>query len=194
MKLTLFKKEDFVTTAWSGGTTTQLFICPESADYQKKNFDFRISTARVETEKSTFTKLPGISRKLMILDGEINVFHENHHSKKLKRFGVDEFEGDWETTAEGVCTDFNVMTTNQAKSELSSLKIQNDEQINLDFEDKWNWLFIYVYSGEIRFQILDTELILNAGNLLSINDLKGEILALYGILACEMAIVKIQHK
>ncbi len=41
-------------STWSGGTTTELFIYPEVAEYSERNFDFRISTATVEVEESNF--------------------------------------------------------------------------------------------------------------------------------------------
>ncbi|MDF1551007.1 MAG: HutD family protein, partial [Bacteroidales bacterium] len=104
MEFTIYKPEDFKTSTWSGGTTTQLFIYPSSADYLKRNFDFRISTAKVTVAKSDFTSLPEISRKIMILEGEITIQHQNRYSKQLKKFDIDEFEGDWKTSAIGTCT------------------------------------------------------------------------------------------
>lgn len=60
------KASDLITNNWSGGTTTQLAIYPKDAEYKKRNFLFRISTATVETKESEFTKLPGVSRKLIL--------------------------------------------------------------------------------------------------------------------------------
>jgi environmental stress-induced protein Ves len=70
MTIEHYKNSDLIINNWSGGITTQLAIYPKDANYKKQNFQFRISTATVEIEESVFTKLPGVSRKLMILNGE----------------------------------------------------------------------------------------------------------------------------
>ena len=54
-KMILKKAEDFVTSKWSGGSTTELYIYPPQAVYREGNFKCRISSATVEVEKSDFT-------------------------------------------------------------------------------------------------------------------------------------------
>lgn len=98
-----------LSTNWSGGTTTELFIYPENSSYANRNFLFRISTATVETETSVFTPLPGFRRVLMILKGELSIAHLNRYTKHLKPFDTDTFDGGWKTTAIGKVTDFNIM-------------------------------------------------------------------------------------
>ena len=66
------KKEALKTNTWAGGTTTQLAIFPTEAEYTKFNFDFRISYATVEIPASTFTFMPGVTRHLTILKGNLN--------------------------------------------------------------------------------------------------------------------------
>ena len=58
MKIRSVNKDDFKTTRWSGGTTTEFFIYPTGADYQKRKFAARISSAVIEDEYSKFTELP----------------------------------------------------------------------------------------------------------------------------------------
>ena len=53
---------DYRTSCWSGGTTTEIFIWPEDADYAARRFAVRISSATVELEESDFTALPGVTR------------------------------------------------------------------------------------------------------------------------------------
>lgn len=65
-KMILKKAEDFVTSKWSGGSTTELYIYPPQAVYREGNFKCRISSATVEVEKSDFTSLPGVKRYLSI--------------------------------------------------------------------------------------------------------------------------------
>lgn len=69
-------KKQHTTTKWSGGETTELFIYPENANYKAGNYQFRLSTATVEIEASTFTPLPGVDRTLIVLEGEMQLDHK----------------------------------------------------------------------------------------------------------------------
>ena len=106
------RKSELEAKKWSGGVTTQLAIWPEGADYASRKFGWRISSAIVEEEESTFTALPGVHRHLMLLDGGIELTHESIAPKKMKPLtDVAEFEGEWLTNSKGRCVDFNLMTT-----------------------------------------------------------------------------------
>ena len=72
MRIRLIRKEDQPTGTWAGGTTTQLAIGPEGADYASRRFEWRISSARVDLDASDFTPLPGFRRILMILEGNVD--------------------------------------------------------------------------------------------------------------------------
>jgi len=171
MSFTIIRADKFKTINWSGGTSTQLYIYPETADYRLRNFDFRLSTAKVEVEKSDFTPLSGVSRKIMILDGQIEISHKNHYRKKLKQFDVDEFEGDWQTSSVGICTDFNLMTQGKTKGELSSLTLLNKQTHDFSITDKQTKVFIYLYSGKIDFNNQGYDYTLNQGDLLVLSKL-----------------------
>lgn len=107
----VIRKSELDAKKWSGGVTTQLAIWPEGADYAARKFDWRISSAVVEEAESTFTKLPGIHRHLMLLSGGIELTHESMRTKTLKPLcDSAEFEGDWTTASKGRCVDFNLMT------------------------------------------------------------------------------------
>ena len=73
MEWTLFTKEDYVTTSWSGGTTTQLAIAPEGAVYADRDFLWRLSSAGVDLPHSDFTPLPDYNRLISILRGEMSI-------------------------------------------------------------------------------------------------------------------------
>jgi len=45
MELKILKAEDNLTSSWSGGTTAQISIYPESSAYEKRDFIWRISSA-----------------------------------------------------------------------------------------------------------------------------------------------------
>lgn len=116
------RREDQSVSAWSGGTTTQLAIWPPDADYKQRNFKWRLSSARVDLEESTFTSLPGIHRLIMILEGQVRLVHEGHREITLNAFEQDSFEGDWKTTSFGKCVDFNLMTTEGCQGCIEPLK------------------------------------------------------------------------
>jgi len=156
MKIKIFKTENFKTSQWSAGSTTELFIYPKSADYQLRNFDFRLSTAKVEAEESNFTVLDGFSRKLMILEGEITIAHEGKYTRKLSKFGIDNFEGNWNTSSKGKCTDFNVMTSPQFKSKLDCKILSANQLDKIEFDAEYSFLFVYVLSGKIDVNV-DTD-------------------------------------
>lgn len=122
MKITLVKKGEQSVGTWSGGTTTQLAIWPEGADYASRRFAWRISSAVVELEESNFTPLQGFHRILMILKGEVHLHHLGHRETTLLPFEQDEFEGDWQTKSRGCCTDFNLMTAENWRGTVRALR------------------------------------------------------------------------
>ena len=73
MEWKLLDQAGYVTTSWSGGTTTQLAIAPEGAVYGDRDFLWRISSATVELDHSDFTPLPDYHRFLAVLEGEIKL-------------------------------------------------------------------------------------------------------------------------
>ncbi|MDM8161011.1 HutD family protein [Labilibaculum sp. K2S] len=180
MNFEITTSEDFKTINWSGGTSTQLYIYPPTSDYQKRDFAFRLSTATVEVEKSDFTSLPGISRKIMILDGAIEIIHENRYSKKLGKFDTDSFKGDWKTSSVGKCIDFNLMTRGTASGEILALSIKKNKATTISIDRKADYLILYVFSGEISLTINQETHQLQQGNLLVITQFDSSNLKLTG--------------
>lgn len=153
MNITLLTNPDYQTSEWSGGSTTQLYISPANASYAERNFDFRISSARVEVPESTFTTLPNVNRKIMVLEGEITLNHKKQYIKTLQKYEVDTFNGDWETTAKGICTDFNIMTTGNQTSELSHMQLLANHYKTLTIEENYHTVCLYLHSGSIYVEI-----------------------------------------
>lgn len=114
----IIRKSEIKTKDWSGGTTTELYIYPENGDYAKRVFDYRISTATVETETSEFTELPGIHRLIMSLDNPLSLKHNENDDIHLKPFEVNRFKGDDKTVSRGKVTDFNVMFTDNYEADM----------------------------------------------------------------------------
>jgi uncharacterized protein len=187
----IVNSEYFQPVSWSGGTTTELFIFPQTADYQKRNFQFRLSTANVENDKSVFTSLCGISRKLMVLAGSITLSHENHYSRQLHKFDADEFEGTWKTSAVGMCTDFNLMTTGKTTGDLRAVVIEKEQSVNFYTNEKCDWFFIYTYSGKISLKNNRKSIILKRGDLLILNKLTSQSFEIKGLKKSELVFTEI---
>ncbi len=108
----IIKKEHQAIAKWSGGTTRQIYIYPEGSDYASRQFDWRLSSATVDCESSTFTPLPGVHRHLMILEGKLQLIHQDHYQVELAPLEQDQFEGSWHTLSFGKVIDFNLMLKN----------------------------------------------------------------------------------
>ena len=110
MRILHLKEKDYQVGLWSGGTTTELFIWPEGADYAKREFSLRVSSARVDLEESDFTTLMGVTRYITPLTGGFTLTHPG--SAPVVMGPVDEpyrFSGEIPTHCLGKATDFNLM-------------------------------------------------------------------------------------
>ena len=105
----LFAQNDYVTTAWSGGTTTQLAIAPEGAVYADRDFLWRLSSAGVELEHSDFTPLPDYVRLISVLKGTLDMKIGDGERFSLTPLTVRSFDGGTPVESWGKCTDFNLM-------------------------------------------------------------------------------------
>lgn len=166
MEIKITRKSEHVTSLWSGGTTCQLAISPEDSSYKERNFDFRLSTASIETEESSFTRLPGISRTIMILEGELKLEHKKRHTKTLKKFDTDCFQGDWNTISFGKARDFNLMTSGNVKGVLESIPLKPNE-INAETRfDIYSIIGYYLLSGSIEILDKDNKYLIEQGDLI----------------------------
>jgi uncharacterized protein len=146
---TLKRKTELETAAWAGGTTTQLAIHPEGSEYRKFDFEFRMSYATVETEESVFTFMPGVTRHLMILRGSLEIDHLDRYKKKLEKFDMDIFSGEWPTRAKGKVMDFNLMTTGSAAGGLEAIVLREQQRI-LPVADGTTFTGLYLLKGDLQ--------------------------------------------
>jgi environmental stress-induced protein Ves len=178
----LIPKSAQTTSNWSGGTTTQLFIYPPEASYAARNFLFRISTATVETETSTFTDLTGFNRILLLLNGELNITHNNSHTVALKAYQPHSFDGGWHTTAVGKVTDFNVISNPNIQAQVTVIELDANQSTQLNTTA--NWVCLYVTKGAIKVQQYNEEITINENDFLIIPSAnETEVLALQNSLA-----------
>ncbi|NOU48402.1 MAG: hypothetical protein HOO86_15260 [Bacteroidales bacterium] len=146
MTFEIRKPGQYKTSQWSGGTTTELYIYPEGSSLQNLDFQFRISTARVEIEESSFTVFPGVKRIIFPLQGEMNLIHDDDKPIHLKPYEQHSFAGDSITKCIGKVTDFNLMTRGNIKGTIEVIQLQPDEQISVILENT----VIYCFMGQIR--------------------------------------------
>ncbi|MBO4211692.1 MAG: HutD family protein [Oscillospiraceae bacterium] len=104
----------YLTSSWSGGTTTQIAIWPPEAVYAERSFLWRVSSATVELEASDFTSLPDYERQIATLEGGIVLSHNGGKPIFLAPFEVHAFSGADATHSVGRCRDFNLMLRRDA--------------------------------------------------------------------------------
>ena len=168
MKIEIIKKHQQKESVWSGGKTNQIYIHPSNSTLQDRDFDFRISSAIVEVENSEFTSFNGYDRALMVLNGELEIVHEDQYSKKLNQYEVDNFSGDWKTSSKGKITDFNLIFKRGLKGELNYLTLNGDQIISKDVSNLPNRVGYFVISGELKVGINNSEYKVQIGELLMI--------------------------
>lgn len=111
---------DYQISTWSGGQTTQLFLSPKEGSYPDRTFDFRLSTATVEVEKSDFTDLSGYHRILMPLDASIRLNHLEQEVV-LNPFQSYFFDGGNPVSSQGTCQDFNLIYKPSYQGHMSAI-------------------------------------------------------------------------
>jgi environmental stress-induced protein Ves len=147
MSHTIYRANDRTSISWASGTSTEIFIHPSDGDLVTRNFIFRISTATVEAESSTFTFFEGITRHLMILKGNLILTHEGRYTKEMKPFDQDTFSGEWPTTSVGKVTDFNLMLKHGATGSLEHQCIDANRSLSITPEN--DYTFVFVQGGTI---------------------------------------------
>ena len=104
-----YGETDYITTRWSGGTTTQLAIAPEGAVYADRDFLWRLSSAGVDDDYSKFTALPDYERLISVLKGDLEMKIADGPREALPCFTIRAFDGGVPVESWGKCRDFNLM-------------------------------------------------------------------------------------
>ena len=143
---TIHSAEHRVPISWASGTSTEIFVFPADGDFKTRNFLFRISTATVEAEETTFSDFTGLTRILMPLVGNLTLIHEGQYTKELQPFDQDIFDGSWNTRSKGKVTDFNVMFKPPYTASVLHHKLTTTKEFNSP-ENKSHH-FIYAVDGE----------------------------------------------
>ncbi|MCL2035068.1 MAG: HutD family protein [Oscillospiraceae bacterium] len=105
-------------TKWSGGESTELLIFPADAQFEDRSFDWRIAAAKTSATEFEFSNLGGFMRHIMILDGNVTMVHDGHHTISLKPFEQDYFDGAWKSKGFGACRDMNLILSEDYEGKL----------------------------------------------------------------------------
>lgn len=129
----IIRSKDAKTTLWSGGTTTELAISPEGAVYADRDFDWRLSSAEVNDEKSTFTALPDYYRYITVRKGSLRMRHDGGVWYEIGEGDIAGFDGGSLTESEGKVTDFNLMLRKgRVDGDLSADILEDGESVDLE--------------------------------------------------------------
>ncbi len=177
MKVSLKKEENYSISNWSGGKTKELALYPAQAAYRDRNFIWRLSSATVDDEESTFTKLPDYDRVIMVLSGEVVLNYEGQRVCRLAELEQDRFDGAWKTTSYGKITDYNLMVRKGSEGYLDIIN-PSQEKENLtstyETEKQQQTHAIYCKEGYAVVEVKAESHMLKAGELLVIEGEPGE--------------------
>ncbi len=184
----IIRKEEQSTSTWSGGTTTQLAIYPKDSEYKAQNFKWRLSSACVDIEESTFTRLPGIWRHIMIIDGEMSLQHEGYHSALLKPYEQDSFSGGWTTKSVGRAKDFNLMLSQGCIGGLEAIFVGK----GLNIETAANSPDTGIMNLVNAFYCTAGDIIITLNNSQSYNLCQGDLMLVYILESDECASIALK--
>lgn len=158
LKITTVRPEEMRTSAWSGGTTTEIMIRPEGAEYASRDFLFRISTAKVELDESDFTLLPDYDRVIGSIEGAMDLTHGGREELFVIEPGktVHFFDGGVPTHCVGRARDLNLMLR-KGKARGGMRFLADGEACMLKLEPNECALVYGLKSGVARFAETDEE-------------------------------------
>lgn len=159
-------KNQIKTSSWSGGTTSEIYIYPEDGNYNGRSFRWRISSATVELEESTFTKLPGVHRYITTLSGDLRLIHNGEREIVLRPYEIHNFSGGVETRSFGKVKDFNLMLKDGMKGYMETIFVEenlsNKLPLNNSVKDDFS-IFIFSPSEDIIFKLDEEEQQIKSG-------------------------------
>ena len=132
----LIRKSDIETKRWSGGTTSEIAIYPEGAVYADRDFIWRLSSAVIEDEESTFTPLEDYQRFLTLRKGKLSLKHGSGDWYSISPGEVTCFDGGQTTESKGKVTDFNLMLRKgKAGGNMLATKIAAGDTFSFDCDE-----------------------------------------------------------
>jgi uncharacterized protein len=156
----VLRSSDFKRSRWKNGLgwTDQIAIFPENADLKKADFEWRISTARIE-QSADFSAFADHDRILVVIEGTgVRISHTFDESEdpEIVELGANEpyeFPGDVPTRCEltaGPIQDFSVfIRKGVAIAEVQVVQISGDSPLSWQLEGKTG--LIFVLQGQVDF-------------------------------------------
>jgi environmental stress-induced protein Ves len=169
-------KQEYIMSTWSGGNTTQIGINPELAEYKDRDFLWRISSATVDLEESTFTALPDYNRVIMTLKGDMELIHNGGEVIALEPFEPHEFDGADHTLSRGRVVDFNLMMRkNHCRGFVHAFRLHNGQRKAIFWEnaESKNTALFYAFGTEAAMLIDGEEYKLDEGDSLVLEGGEG---------------------
>lgn len=108
MKINIIKFNELQSSNWSNGKTYQYYIFPNNANYQNKDFLFRVSSATIDNMPSEFTNFIGYHRYLSMLDSDLSL-KINNREVNLKANQLVDFKSEDSVISYAIGSDFNLM-------------------------------------------------------------------------------------
>ncbi len=142
----IVKKVEQTVQHWSGGETRELYIYPPDASFEDRTFLYRISTARVDLDESSFTKFDGFERILIPLNNSVSLSFNGGVMTEVKKGESIQFSGEWETISKGKVEDFNVIFHPTVHP---SIALQSYRKGDVFPVLNQNELFVFIVSGEL---------------------------------------------
>jgi environmental stress-induced protein Ves len=156
--------DQFVTSTWRGGKTRQIAISPPGADYARRDFLWRISSATVDLEASDFTLLPEYERFLATLSGTVDLRHGGGEAVTLSPGTIHRFDGGGETRSHGRCQDFNLMVRKgRCSGQMWGISLPEQGKLRFLPLDKTGELLVYCVDGSGVFSAAGEEAFLAPG-------------------------------
>lgn len=172
MKEQYIKKEDFKTTDWEGGQTTELYIYPQGSSLENRDFDFRISSASFTGTESVFSDFTGYRRYITPLEGHLYLDHDKLYKRKLQPYEIESFRGFWKTRSQNSldCIDYNYIVKEDARALIYILEPGSEFQLRPG-------LILTIFSlGDLDFFIDGQKRSLQGGDLFVVETEDEEVL------------------
>ncbi len=133
-----------------GGVTTELYVSPEDAGPEGKEFHWRVSIAEVARD-GPFSRFGGYDRHIMLIDGNGMVLDGGPDGPidLSRRYEPQSFSGDWNVTGRligGPVRDFNLMT--RRVECVGRLRVQSVDRAE-PVESGSATVLIYILAGDL---------------------------------------------
>lgn len=151
MKIRTCQKKQYPSSKWLGGSTTELLVLPERSSFATRNFNLRISMAKVIGPEGAFTPLKGFRRNLLMLEGAM-LLRGKKGIRLLLPGDEIKFSGSEVITSKGSGADFNVMLR-KGRAAIQLLPVEAGEAVVLDQSVSGQLVHFFAWKGAVEIRI-----------------------------------------